>query len=191
LLAQDVFQRVNGTERLVFRRDGDDVVGFSTSSAPTNSYTRAKLEDTQLFNLAIILAWAGLFVLAIVTWPISTFARRRDRHPAGQRIASMLVLVSGLIAVYFFYQLAQVLTGPVEEFVIAGIEMVPALLWAPTAFIALLGVQLVYLYRAWVVGFWWLSRRLHYTLLFFAQVGLAWAFWHWNLISPQVLSYLK
>ena len=40
-IADDVFQRIDGTERLVFRRAGDEVVGYSTSEAPVLSYTRA------------------------------------------------------------------------------------------------------------------------------------------------------
>jgi hypothetical protein len=59
-------------------------------------------------------------------------------------------------------------------------------LWIPLGLIPLLLLQLLYTSRAWVGGFWWVTRRIHYTLLTFAAIAfVVWAF-YWHLTAVIV-----
>jgi len=115
--------------------------------------------------------------------------QRRSSYRTAPRFLAGIVKWS--IALLLFLAVLSISQRSVGEVVSTHLAELPRILWAPTAFGFLVIVQLVYLYRAWSGGYWWPSRRLHYSLLCFAQAGLPWAFWYWSMMSPQVLAFIK
>jgi hypothetical protein len=126
----------------------------------------------------------------LLVWPISSLTHRHFDTVSGQRMLSVLCYLACLSVLAFMVQLAG-LADNAYHLLLHGLRELPALLWLPVVFAGLVALQLVYGIRVWVEGFWWISRRLHFTLLLIAQCGLVWWFWYWNLMPIVVLEYLK
>jgi len=184
------FQEVNGFTRVVFNPNPDGSQTLYFSNRPMTAYTAAKLTESVAFNLALVLSWGVLSLGVLLIWPISSVTHRRRDSAAGQRLLGAVCYAACLVVAYFAVRLAGTADN-VYALLLQGFGMIPPLLWWPVVFAGLVLVQLLYGFRVWVEGFWWPSRRLHFTLLLFAQCAMVWWFWNWNLLPASLLEYLK
>ena len=122
-----------------------------------------------------------LAVGVLLVWPIASLTHRQQETARGQRLLSVAVYVSVVLVCLFFVQLAGVAGGP-YQLVTTGLAQIPPLLWYPAAYVVLVAWQLVSLYRVWADDFWWLSRRLYFSVFVLIQCMLAAWFWYWNLL---------
>ena len=75
------------------------------------------------------------------------------------------------------------------QFMLGGYLAFERLLWLVPALAAIVLLQLVCVYFAWARTYWWLSRRLHYTLLLGANLAFVGWCWYWQL-APEMLTNL-
>ena len=189
-LAQRVFQEQAGTSRVVFKPGPDGSQVLYLSNRPMLAYAMATPAETPMVNLGIWLAWGVLGLGVVLVWPLSSPTHRRYDVIPGQRLLALLCYAGCLLIGAFVVQTAG-LADNVYQLVLHGFKQLPSLLWLPVAYAGLVVLQLLYGVRVWVEGFWWPSRRLHFTVFLFAQCGLLWWFWYWNLLPAVLLEYLK
>ncbi len=189
-LDQHVMQAVDGAERIVFKVDGGKAQELFFSNRPMLGYNRTELATTPIVSLVLLGFWAAMALAVLFVWPVSALTHRASPAVAGQRLLSVCVFVACLVGFAFFVQCAAVAESALE-LMLGGFDRVLPLLWLPVAFTGLVFVQVIYLVRVWLNGYWWLSRRLHFVLVVLAQMGLVWWFWYWNLLPPTLLAVVK
>ncbi|MDP6376094.1 MAG: hypothetical protein QF921_08570 [Pseudomonadales bacterium] len=111
---------------------------------------------------------------------------RIDDRSAASQGASLVAVLSALLLVVLIGGFLSSGSNPVD-FMPGGDLTIERLLWLSVAMAVCVIVQLPLAYRAWAGSFWWLSRRLHYTLLLGANIAFVWWCWYWRLI-PGVLN---
>ena len=180
-LDEHVFKQVSGHQRITFKVDAGRAQELFFSNVPVIGYERVAGADSPRGNLVLLGVWLLLALGVVVVWPLATLAHRQDEVVRGQRLLSLVVYVSVVVVVLFFVQVGTAAGSP-YQLVTTGMNQIPPLLWYPAVFMLLTVWQLVSLYRVWADGFWWLSRRLYFSVFVIAQCALAGWFWHWNLV---------
>ena len=189
-LDEHVFQHVGGFERLGFKVTGGKATELFFSNRPIVSYARAGLAERVTVAGLVLILWAVFAAGVLLVWPFSWLSHRQDRAAQGQLMLSIIVVAAAAVALAMFVQLAARLGGPLE-LMLGGFGTITALLWYPVVLAVLVFAQLLYLFRVWTGGYWWVSRRLHFTVLLVAQCALLWWLWYWNLFPPTVLQALS
>jgi hypothetical protein len=99
----------------------------------------------------------------------------------GELRATLLAVANAALVIGYFVVLGSV-GGPRELAFGLPPQFLQAM-WVPVILIPMLLLQLLYGYRAWLMGWWWPARRIHYTLLVVAGFAIvAWAF-YWHLTT--------
>jgi CubicO group peptidase (beta-lactamase class C family) len=189
-LDEEVFHQVDGNGRIYFRPSPDGKQTLYFADRPAMGYTQATWPETLPFNLLLGLVWLVLAAGVLLVWPVSSLTHRRQPSAPGQRWLTILCAAACLAVVVFFTQVAAVADNA-YQMMLQGLAQLPPLLWWPLAFAVLVFLQLLYGVRVWVEGFWWTSRRIHFTVLLLVQCALVWWFWYWNLLPEILLGYLK
>jgi hypothetical protein len=115
-----------------------------------------------------------LLLASAIWWPFSTLMHRGRIAKPGESSATLLGLITAGILIFFVVELAVVVQDQNDVVFGFSAEFERAL-WIPVvAFPLCLGL-LATTSRAWIGGYWWVSRRIHYTLVTIA----AWAFLVW------------
>jgi len=190
-VTNDVFQEVGGENRVVFVR-GDDgrVEAMYHSGRATTAFTPTLPGESINLVLLIVGGWLLLSVTLIITWPIASLANRGVSRAKGQGMAALVMWASIALMLVFVAQIAGLGSG-VYDFVVSGLPQLGALMWYPLMFVGLVVLQLYFVYRVWMYGFWWPTRRWHYTLFAIAQCALVWFFAYWNILPEPVLRLLQ
>ena len=184
------FQSSTGPDRILFKNQSRQATELYLSNRPMVAYNRATLVQTPLANGIFLGIWLLLGVGVILVWPVSSLTHRSRVVVRGQRLLSALTFLSVAVLLFFAVQLAESVGGP-YALMVGGFDEILPLLWYPVVFAALVFLRLFYLIRVWTDGFWWLSRRFHFTCLLIAECGLVSWFWYWNLMPEALLVYLK
>jgi hypothetical protein len=182
MIEPDLFGEFDGYGRAAFVRDERGVTGFHLSSVPMLGFERAPVERRLGFNAAVV-GTAIVLNLLVVFWPIGSFRHRRRKHVRGEGMAAFIAL-AGLAVVLALFAGAAGSAGDAREFLLYGAERIERLLWLPVALGAIAVLQILYAYRAWLRGFWWWLRRLHFSGLAAANAALGWWCWYWKLLPP-------
>jgi hypothetical protein len=183
---QDLFASEDGRQRVAFRGDGPRATSLFFDAFPPIDFVRVEPRDDPRLQWGVVGA-ALVLAAAVVLWPLSWWRHLGRAGVTGETRATLLALVSAALIVGFI-----VVTGTAiadERKLVFGLpkEFLDAL-WIPIALIPLLLLQFVYASRAWVRGFWWPARRIHYTLLTVAGIAFVlWAFyWHLTAVILDV-----
>ncbi len=184
-----LYQEVNGTERVVFQ--DSDTPRLYFSKQPVFAFTRLQTSESLPLNGILVAVWALLAAGVLILWPLSYLIGSRRARGRGQAIPVMLTITTIVVTLLFVLQVADVIGGDAYHLLLHGFKEIPDLLWFPLVVAGLVMLRLLYVYRVWADGFWWFSRRLHFTLMVFADVALVWWFWQWNLLPEQVLAFVK
>jgi hypothetical protein len=181
----DLFEAEDGRERVAFRGDGPQAMYLFPDSAPPVDYVRVAPRDNPLVNVALLATVLILGALAWLVWPFSWLRHRGRIALRGEARATLLAVLTSASIVAFCVVIGTAIADTRE--LIYGLPPIfEQVLWIPVALIPLLLLQLLYTSRAWVGGFWWVTRRIHYTLLTFAAIAfVVWAF-YWHLTAVIV-----
>ena len=189
-LQDRVFQRVDSADRIVFKGQNGKATDLYFSNRPMIGYHRASPAQTPLANAALIVVWLLFAAGVMLIWPVSSLTHRSHSVVRGQRLIGFLTYLSSGVALTFFWQVASAAGGP-QELLTDGFAKISPLLWYPVVFAGLLLLRLLYFFRVWADGYWWLSRRLHFTCVLLAECALLGWFWYWNLLPKALLEFLK
>jgi CubicO group peptidase (beta-lactamase class C family) len=176
------FAAPDGRARVTFAGPADAPASrLYFDAMPVVGFERAPARDHPFLQLGTL--GVALVVLAfVVVWPFSSFARRHRAPVHGEAGATLL----GFAVAVVLLVLTAALGALVENAADVVFGMSPAferLLWVPIGILPFLALMLVATSRAWVRGYWWPARRVHYTLVAFAAwVLVAW-YYYWHLVA--------
>jgi CubicO group peptidase (beta-lactamase class C family) len=183
----DLFEREDGRERLAFAGEGAAPTSLFINSLPPIDMVRVDETLSPPAQAAFLIAVLVLCASVWLLWPISWLTHRGRVAVTGETRASLLAALTSAAIIGFCFVIAQAVSGP-HDIVFGMPEPFKQALWVPMALIPLLLLQLVYTYGAWVGSLWWVSRRIHYTLLTFAAIAfVVWTFyWHLTAVIVEV-----
>ena len=188
-VSDNVFEQLDGDARMAFRGLGTTKQTLYFNSTPMFAFDKLPSKEVALYNGIFLVAWLLCTLSVLVLWPIVAVSRRYLRDN-GNIILSTIVWISGIVLLAFVVAFS--LTGDGQyEFLVSGVQKVELIFWMPTLFCVLVVLQLGYLYRVWVMDLWWLSRRIHFTLMLFLNGVMAVWLWQWNLLPASVLSAIS
>ncbi len=186
----NLFKEKHGTAKVAFSKSIDGGFNLHFANRPMVTYTPTEWID----SLQASALFVGLFALAclsvVLIWPITAFVYRDRSVSSGQRVVTLLELLVIVLAVWFFWRLSGLSGGGVYEFLMMGVKQISSTLWAPLAISVVVVLQVIYVYRVWAGGYWWLSRRLHFTFVLLANCAFVWWLWHWHLVPEFAVQWL-
>jgi CubicO group peptidase (beta-lactamase class C family) len=181
----DLFEAEDGRERVAFRGDGPQATYLFPGSTPPIDYVRVAPRDNPLVHIALIATVTILGAAAWLVWPFSWLRHRGRIALRGETRATLLAALTSAAIIAFCGVVGTTVVDP-RELIYGWPQIFEQALWIPLGLIPLLLLQLLYTSRAWVGGFWWMTRRIHYTLLTFAAIAfVVWAF-YWHLTAVIV-----
>jgi len=178
----DLFESEDGRERVAFRADGARAMDLLPDSVPPIDFARVAPRDEPPLHIALVATVLALCITAWLAWPLSWWRHRGRIAVTGETRASLLAALTSALIIGFCGVIGTAVATQTE--LVFGLPpMLEQVLWVPIGLIPLLLLQLVYTSRAWVAGFWWPARRIHYTLLTLAAiVFVVWTF-YWHLTA--------
>ena len=181
----DLFEAEDGRERIAFRGDGPQATYLFPDSGPPVDYARVAPRDNPLIHIALIATVLSLSAAMWLVWPFSWLRHRGRIALRGEGRATLLAVVTSASIIAFCIVIGTAIADT-RELIYGLPQTFEQALWIPVALIPLLLLQLLYTSRAWVGGFWWVTRRIHYTLLTFSAIAfVVWAF-YWHLTAVIV-----
>jgi hypothetical protein len=181
----NLFQEVDGLERVAFRGTDEKVTHLFVDSVPFIAFVRAEGLEHPLVNLAAV-GGALMLLLGMLIWPFSSLRRRAGERIGGESTASLIAFINGGLLIGFVIGLSIHIEGPSE--ILFGLpRVVHQLMWLPVAAAGLLLPQFYFVYRAWVASYWWWLRRIHYTLVAFAVLALLVWMHQWHLTAVVLI----
>jgi len=179
-----LFQQIDGWHTLAFEEsDGGGAEHMFLGMLPFMPLYRVAWHQGPGFNYLLL----GLGALFFVSWPATTFLRRKQWRdaPAGQRWAGRLGALVGLLNLLFVLALVVIFSDAGVETFMTMPSAVPAALVLPIVVSVLTAFTTVFAVRAWKDGYWTFGRRLHYTLFALLAVGWVWFYYNWNVLGFQ------
>jgi CubicO group peptidase (beta-lactamase class C family) len=182
---KDLFASEDGRQRVAFKGDDSRATHLFIDAFPPIDFARVEPGDDPRLHTVIVAAALVTAAAVFVLWPLSWWRHLGRAGMAGETRATVLAVVNAALIIGFFVVIGLAIVD--ERKIAFGLpqELLNAL-WIPIALIPLLLLQLIYASRAWVNGFWWPARRIHYTLLTVAGIAFVpWAF-YWHLTAVIV-----
>ncbi|MEM7099225.1 MAG: serine hydrolase domain-containing protein [Pseudomonadota bacterium] len=195
-IASNVFEQVNGDDRIVFGRfggAGNEVSGSGLagtlyhSSRPMLGYERAVGFEQVNNNVLLLAFWVVVALSVVVGWPIATISRMGAGTSAGGALLTCIVFASVGLFGWFVFLIAATAES-IVVFANSGIKRIPDLLWYSAGFCVLVLLQIGFLYRVWLGSLWWPLRRIHFTVMLVANCLLVYWLWYWRLLPEAVMS---
>jgi len=180
---RDLFASVDGRSRVAFI--GGDPDGPAThlyfDTLPMMGFERAPAHDDPALQQALVAGCLVVLVLVVV-WPLSTLSHRSRPGVQGETAATLVGFLTAAALVACAVGLAVVVTDAND--VVFGLPpLFERLLWIPVLVAPLLLVMASMTVQAWVRGYWWLRRRIHYTLVWFAAAAFEGWLVYWHLVA--------
>jgi CubicO group peptidase (beta-lactamase class C family) len=184
---EGLFVSLDGRSRAVFpRRDGDDAAAMRLyfDAMPMIGFERVPARDHPTLHAAIVVV--ALFLLALVAiWPVSALTHRARTGVRGETTATLVAFAVAVALLVLTAGLATQVEGAAD--VVFGFSAAfERLLWIPVGVLPFLLYLLAATSRAWVRGYWWPSRRVHYTLVTAAAWTLVAWYFYWHLVAIPI-----
>ncbi|MGY1738293.1 serine hydrolase domain-containing protein [Geodermatophilus sp. SYSU D00684] len=181
-----LFQQVGGERRLTF---GTDARGRSTRLywEPTSAYFEVPWHETPAVQAGTVLACLGVFVSAVVAWPLGVFSRRgRGQHPPAPviRLARWPATLAALLALGLAARFAALMRGFATTFVYPG-EQVARLTRAARVLVPLTGAAVLGAVPVVRRGPGNRGVRAHHVLVTLAEVLFLGWLRKWNLLGGR------
>ena len=184
---KDLFASEDGRRRVAFAGDGPLATRLFVDATPPIDFVRVEPRDDPRWNWSVVVAALVLSAALWLLWPLSWWRHLGRVGVNGEARATVLAAVNSALLIGFGVVAARAIAD--EHKIAFGLPQdLLSGLWIPIALVPLLLLQLLYMGRAWVRGFWWPTRRIHYTLLTVAAIAfVAWAFyWHLTAVIVDV-----
>ena len=183
----DLFFEVGGHDRLGFFSEGDQISGFHTSAFPVIAFHRSPLSERRDVNVIWLLGVIAINLLVLLIWPVSSFTHRSSGNAYPERRLALLAGLCALLVLGFFVTLATSASDQVE-FILGGASRLDSVFWLPVVLVPLVFMQLWSSMSVWKSSNWWFTRRLHFTLMGFANLSFLWWCWIWRTLPDVILS---
>jgi len=181
----DLFAEVDGDERIAFRVEGGHASNLFFDSLPYVDFARIQPRDNPLLQVGVVATALLLSAAVWLLWPLSWLRHRNRISQRGETRATLLAATTSILIIGYLVVIGSAIQNQ-REVVLDLPETFLQALWIPIALVPILLLQLVFTYGAWVSGWWWVARRIHYTLLTFAAIAfVVWAF-YWHLTAVIV-----
>jgi hypothetical protein len=183
----DLFEAEDGRERIAFAGDGPVATSLFFDSMPPIDFARVDVLQSPRIQGGFVIAVLVLCAAVWLFWPVSWLTHRGRVAATGETRATLLAALTSALIIGFCVVTGRAVAGP-RDLVFGLPETFLQALWIPIALIPLLLLQFVYAYGAWVGRLWWVSRRIHYTLLTFASIAfVVWTFyWHLTAVIVEI-----
>lgn len=183
-----LFRDVNGQSRIAFKRDDSGRLVL-VIDYPFMVFQRASWYRSSTFNLVVICAALGVFLLTLVLWPITYFVRRHYAQtpklsPTLGKLR-MWVRVVCAVDLFFVAVFVTLVLFSLKSFAVFSSRM--DIWWHLLQFVGWLGVlgTLVVLWNgieSWRFQERGLCSKLGDTLIVLAAVGYTWFVVYWNML---------
>jgi CubicO group peptidase (beta-lactamase class C family) len=177
-----VFQQVGGQETLAFRADAQGQVTYLfKGNLPINGFRKLAWYEAIPLHYGLLAACVGLFLSALLIWPIGWLVMRRKAapRPRGAGLAHWLAwsisALNVLFLILFVVSLQDLALFPTA---LTKLALGLALLAAALSVAAVAGTAL-----AWRRRYWSVVGRAHYTLVTLGAVAFIWFLNYWNLLG--------
>jgi hypothetical protein len=154
-------------------------------SLPYVDFARIQPRDNPRLQVGVFVVTLLLCAAVWLFWPISWLRHRGRIAQRGEVRATVFAALTSALIIGYAVVIGMVVRNQ-RESALGLPEIFEQALWIPIALIPLLLLQVVFMYGAWVGSWWWVARRIHYTLLTFAAIAfVVWAF-YWHLTAVIV-----
>ena len=181
-IGKNLFRQVDGTARIAFGEDENgNIQDLFLDAAPFMAASRAPAAASPLFGLLL----PGFSFLMFLTVWVGWLYRRKEfkTMTGGERTAIRLSLGTSGLNLFFLVMMGMVLAVyQAELFSEIPFMFKAALLFPNLAAIAGLATAW-FAVKAWREGYWRRGRRIHFTLVAFASVFMAWFYFYWNFLG--------
>lgn len=188
-----VFQKVDGQDRLLFLLDSDNnkVKSLFVNSFPVMTFVRCSWWETRTFNIPVVLFGQLCILAGFLVWPlrpvrrfviskVSSTPRQWNDSTEMEAIVAERVATAVVLAYLSFYGGFIYISVSVDLIFGGSLPLWPFYLpWIAFA----LGVPLPFLaMRSWQKRYWGTFFRLFYTLFAVSVQGFFWFMWQWGFV---------
>jgi CubicO group peptidase (beta-lactamase class C family) len=185
------FLNLEDQSRALFQEDQSGQITYLfIDSMPELRFIKLPWYASPSLHLPLLIVCLGLFVVAMIAWPISLRAQRHQIRASGEsqpllpRVARWIGITMVILNMIFIVAIAalfmKVMANP------TGIPAAMQIVMAIPVVTALLTLgMLVFSMLAWRNSYWKLGGRLFYTLVTLAGLAFTWIvnFWHLWIIG--------
>ena len=181
------FESLEGQTRVVFRENQDGrIQDLMVESMPEQRFIRLPWYASRSFQLPLLVACLGLFIVALVAWSIRLLALGRQARASSEsgprlpRLARWVGMAAALLNIVFAVSIAMLIMSVMAN--PTGMpSAMPFVMTIPVATALLALGMLIFSLLAWKQRFWTVGGRLFYTLATLAGLVFVWAVNYWHL----------
>jgi hypothetical protein len=181
-----LFREIDGQRMVAFADDGEEPSQYLYLSGSPVAWERLKWYQTPGFTLGLLIVCVGVFLSAVIGWPLAAFIGRHHDplvpRTAGSKFASWLGWLT-CIAALAILGLSMIPFADSQQIAYGLSPLLRALLMSTPVLAALVAGVLVCTIIAWSRGYWRASARWHYTTVLVAGLAFVWFLREWNLVG--------
>lgn len=181
------FREVDGTREAVFQTDKEgNVLHLFFGNGPHSSAIKLKWYETSTMQFGLLAGCVILFATALLVWPAVGWNVRglesTTIHRSG--FSAFLSWIGWLMCLFsFIFAGALVATMLDPNEIVFGISpLLSKILLGSQVIAGLAAATLLGCLIAWLMSYWRITGRLHYTLVALAGAGFVWFLYNWNLL---------
>jgi CubicO group peptidase (beta-lactamase class C family) len=181
-----LFKEVDGQRMAAFADDGESPSQYLYLSGSPVAWERLKWFQTPAFTLGLLIVCVGVFLSAVIGWPLAAFIGRHHDpltpRTTGSKFASWLGWFT-CVAALAILALSMIPFADSQQIAYGLPPLLKGLLMSTPVLAALVAGMLVCTVIAWWRGYWRASARWHYTTVLMAGLAFVWFLREWNLLG--------
>jgi CubicO group peptidase (beta-lactamase class C family) len=191
-----VFQKVDGQDRLLFLLDSDNQVkSLFVSSLPVMTFIKCSWWETRTFNIPVVLLGQLCVMAGFFVWPLRPVRRfvvsKVSSKPFTWQTSTEMEakvaerLATAVVVAYFSFYGGLIYLSLASDLIFGGaLPSWPFYLpWI--AFVS--GLPLPFLaVRVWQKQYWGPAFRIFYTLFAVSVQGFFWFLWQWGFVARSL-----
>jgi hypothetical protein len=181
-----LYRDANGNDLLAFLPNERGEIVYAAMNRV--AFEKVPWHETIRFNLLLLAVLLGVFLSALIGWPLGAFLRGR-RKPGGElasvgpRLARWIAALGVLSALVFLVSLIVILLGDTSEYVYGVPLNFRLLLVLPLLAAGSTLLSLGAMVQAWRRRYWGIWGRVHYTVVVVGLVVTLWFLNTWNMLG--------
>ncbi len=186
---ENLFVELEGEEQIAFSERYGIVTHLSFDKSPHVTFERLPWNKKPDLNVLFLLVTSSFLAGVFLFWPISSFRHRGEESKPGARRGTLSAVITAALLLGFLATLATHTLKP-EDVVYGLPPWLMDSLWLPLLSIPFVVIILLIGYQGWVNGYWWTSRRIHYSLIVLASASLLWWMAFWRVLDFSLITDL-